>query len=61
MGHLTEESVRQRPAELFPDGSGGLAVPPKLPPDLETANNELCVLALHIPRARVRPCARLFL
>ena len=44
VGHLTEDSVRQRAEELFADGSGVPAVPPQQPPIMEKANNRLCML-----------------
>ena len=42
----TEESVRQRAVELFSDGSGVPAVPPKHPPVSENPTIKLCTLAL---------------
>ena len=48
MCHLTEDSVRQRATELFGDGTGVPAGPPAQPPVMESASNELCMLALHV-------------
>ena len=45
---LTEESERQRVAELFSDGSGVPAVPPEQPPAMEKATIELCMLATQV-------------
>ena len=45
---LTEESERQRMAELFSDGSGVPAVPPEQPPPMEKATIELCMLATQV-------------
>jgi hypothetical protein len=44
LGTLTEDSLRQRAAELFPDGAGVPAVPPKHPPVSEKPTIALCML-----------------
>ena len=54
--HLTEQTERQRKAELFSDGSGVPAVPPTLPPVMEKATN-WCMLALHVSRSSAHSVA----
>jgi len=45
---LTEDVVRQRALELFPDGASEPAVLPRQPPVMNEATNELCTLCLHV-------------
>ena len=48
VGLLTEESAKQRLAEMFPDDSGVVAVKPEQSPTGEKPTVALCMLALHI-------------